>query len=82
MAAIGTNHRVSTFRIPALVRSSAQLRGDSRLDQPDEDGGDDEDDDDDDDAPEHGKSPTELAEDSPEVGGGATFSSAMSFRRQ
>lgn len=72
VGAIRTRHRVSTFHLPPLVRPSLQLRGDSGLGQPDEDGDDDDvdDDDDDDDVPEYGKSQLELAEDIPEVEGG------------
>lgn len=64
VGAILTNHRVSTFHIPALVGPSLQLREDSTLGQPDEDG------DDEDAAPEYGRSQPELAKDSTEVEGG------------
>lgn len=63
VGAIRTSHRVSTFHIPALVGPSLQLRGDSTLDQPDEDG------DDADAAPEYKKRQLELAKDSTKMEG-------------
>lgn len=64
VVAICTDHRVSTYRLPALTESSTQLRHQSRPGWPDEDGAA---------APECRKLRAEPAKDSSKLEGGKVF---------